>query len=65
VSRNGHHAWRLRVKLPEDYAENSEPLFEWLRAWLIPACLHAPVRVTLELRPPTHGVDQLGTEEDV
>jgi len=63
VSRNGHRPWRLRVQLPEGY-EDSDALFDWLKRWLIPACLNAPVKVTLELRPPTPGVDQPGTEED-
>ena len=62
MSRNGHRPWRLRVQLPENYGENTEPLFEWLRTWLIPACLNAPIKVTLELRPPSPGVDQPGTE---
>jgi hypothetical protein len=44
--------WRLVLKLPEDYAANTGLLFSWLRDWLIPAILHAPVQVTLELRVP-------------
>lgn len=64
MSRNGHRPWRLRVRLPAGYDEDTQPLFDWLREWLIPACLNAPIKVTLELRPPPSGVDQPGNEED-
>jgi len=53
VSANGSRAWRLRVELPAGYDEDSQELFEWLRRWLIPACLEAPIRVTLSLVPPS------------
>ena len=50
-SQNGR-AWRLHVNLPSGYEHDSQELFEWLREWLIPACLNAPVQVTLSLHPP-------------
>jgi hypothetical protein len=55
VSRNGHHAWRLRVELPSGYDEDTTALFTWLREHLIPCCLAAPIRITLQLVPPEKG----------
>jgi hypothetical protein len=60
--RNGYRrAWRLRVHLPELGSVETAPLFQWLREFVIPACLNAPVQVTLELVPPD---DVRSPEED-
>jgi hypothetical protein len=53
ASANGKRSnWRLVLHLPDDYAEDTAALFKWLRVWLIPAILHSPLKVTLELRVP-------------
>jgi hypothetical protein len=53
VTENGQRRhWRLVLRLPDDYAEDTAALFQWLRTYVIPACLNAPVQVTLELRVP-------------
>ena len=44
--------WRLILKLPDGYADEAQPIFEWLRSELIPAVLHAPVRVSVIFEPP-------------
>lgn len=43
-------AWRLKVRMPD--VNDSPAMFRWLRDFVIPACLNAPFRVTLELEPP-------------
>jgi hypothetical protein len=53
TSANGkRHAWRLVLKLPPGYEDETPALFAWLRDWLIPALLEAPLRVTLSFEPP-------------
>jgi hypothetical protein len=53
TSANGkRHAWRLVLKLPPGYEDHTPALFAWLRDWLIPALLEAPLRVTLSFEPP-------------
>jgi hypothetical protein len=53
ASANGKRSsWRLVLHLPDGYAEDTSALFAWLRDWLIPAILHSPLKVTLELRVP-------------
>jgi hypothetical protein len=53
VTENGQRrSWRLVLRLPDDYAEDTAALFRWLREYVIPACLNAPVAVTLEFVPP-------------
>lgn len=49
---NGARPWRLILKLPDGYADDAQAIFEWLRSELIPAVLHAPVRVTVIFEPP-------------
>jgi hypothetical protein len=44
--------WRLTVQLPPDYADQAPAIFKWLRLWLIPALLQAPVEITLAFEPP-------------
>jgi hypothetical protein len=53
VTSNGkRHAWRLVLRLPAGYDRETPALFEWLRTWLIPALLQAPMRISVEFRPP-------------
>lgn len=53
ASSNGNRSsWRLLLRLPKGYETDTPALFAWLRDELIPAILHAPLRITLELRPP-------------
>jgi hypothetical protein len=53
ASANGKRSsWRLVLKLPPGYEDEAPALFAWLRHHIIPALLHAPVRVTLEFVPP-------------
>jgi hypothetical protein len=53
TSSNGkRHAWRLVLKLPPGYEDETPALFAWLRDHVIPALLAAPVRVTLSFEPP-------------
>ena len=52
MTKNGDKPWRMRVQLPQGYEGDSRELFEWLRHWLLPAILHAPIRITLHLVPP-------------
>lgn len=53
MTENGQRrSWRLVLRLPDKYTDDTSSLFRWLREWLIPALLHAPMRVTLELRAP-------------
>jgi len=63
VSSPNGRAWRLHVNLPAGFEEDTTELFAWLRAWLIPACLHAPVQVTLSLHPPEPLPEDVDPEE--